>query len=45
MAVNDKNVEVGQVVWGVLPVHRQGCHRDHITVSKHYVSHILLHGF
>lgn len=38
MGVRDRDVEVGEVVWGVVPVHKQGCHRDFVTVDKCYIS-------
>lgn len=38
MGVKDKDVEIGTTVWGVVPVHKPGCHRDFIAINKNYIS-------
>lgn len=38
MGVKEQEFDVGQKVWGVIPVHNQGAHRDFVTVDKSYVS-------
>lgn len=38
MEVKDCEYKIGEKVWGVVPVHKQGTHRDFITVHKSYTS-------
>lgn len=33
-----KDYAVGDEVWGIVPVHEQGCHADQVIVSKNWVS-------
>lgn len=38
MNVPEREARVGQQVWGVVPVHKQGSHRDYVVINKNYVS-------
>ncbi|XP_063698068.1 reticulon-4-interacting protein 1 homolog, mitochondrial isoform X2 [Culicoides brevitarsis] len=38
MNVPEREARVGQQVWGVMPVHKQGCHRDFIVLNKNYLT-------
>jgi len=33
-----KDLVVGDKVWGVIPVHHQGCHQEYVAVDKCYVT-------
>ena len=39
MSVNS-NFDINDIVWGVVPVHSQGCHSDYIVIDSSYVSHL-----
>lgn len=38
MSVENKELMLGDKIWGVLPVHKQGCHSEFVAVDKCYVS-------
>lgn len=33
-----EDIQVGDKVWGVVPVHRSGCHAEYIVVDENCVS-------
>lgn len=36
--VKNSDYKVGEKVWGVVPVHRDGCHCEYVAIDKCYVS-------
>lgn len=36
--VHTNDFRVGDKIWGVVPVHRQGCHCEYVAIDKCYVS-------
>lgn len=38
MNVSEREARLGQLVWGVIPVHKPGSHRDYVVVHKNYVN-------
>lgn len=36
--LGENHYNVGDKIWGVIPVHRQGCHTEYITIDSCYVS-------
>lgn len=36
--INNADYKLGDTVWGVVPVHQQGCHCEYVTIDKSYVS-------
>lgn len=38
MNVPEREARLGQLVWGIMPVHKQGSHRDFVVANKNYVS-------
>ena len=34
MGVNNSNLKVGSKIWGVVPVHQQGCHAEYVIVDE-----------
>lgn len=38
MAVRN-NIQLGDKVWGVVPIHRNGCHSEFVAVDADYVTH------
>lgn len=36
--INNEDYKVGDKIWGVVPVHHQGCHCEYVTIDKRYVS-------
>lgn len=38
LKINNEEYKVGDKVWGVVPVHHQGCHTDFISIDKCFVS-------
>lgn len=37
LGISSRDLEVGDEVWGVVPVHLQGCHADYVAVEKYCV--------
>ncbi|ETN62474.1 zinc binding dehydrogenase [Anopheles darlingi] len=35
LGISSRELEVGDEVWGVVPVHLQGCHADYVAVEKY----------
>ncbi|XP_058059391.1 reticulon-4-interacting protein 1 homolog, mitochondrial [Anopheles bellator] len=35
LGISSRELEVGDEVWGVVPLHLQGCHADYVTVEKY----------
>uniref|UniRef100_A0A182QIS5 Enoyl reductase (ER) domain-containing protein n=1 Tax=Anopheles farauti TaxID=69004 RepID=A0A182QIS5_9DIPT len=35
LGISSRELEVGDEVWGVVPVHLQGCHADYVVVEKY----------
>uniref|UniRef100_A0A336LU18 CSON009976 protein n=1 Tax=Culicoides sonorensis TaxID=179676 RepID=A0A336LU18_CULSO len=38
MNVPERDARLGQLVWGVVPVHKQGSHRDYVVVNKNFIA-------
>ena len=38
LGVSDRDLNVGDDVWGVVPVHKQGCHGEYVVVDKSCLS-------
>lgn len=38
LEIKNSEYNVGEKVWGVIPVHHQGCHCEYVTVDKSHVS-------
>jgi NADPH:quinone reductase-like Zn-dependent oxidoreductase len=38
LGVSDRELHVGQDVWGVVPVHKQGCHAEYVLVDRSCLS-------
>lgn len=36
--LNETEYKIGDKIWGVMPVHKQGCHAEYVTVDSCYVS-------
>lgn len=36
--IKNSEYKVGDKVWGVVPVHHQGCHCEYVTIDKQFVS-------
>ncbi|GAB0091810.1 Reticulon-4-interacting protein 1 [Sergentomyia squamirostris] len=34
-----RNIKLGDTVWGVVPVHKQGCHSEYLVTDSSYISH------
>lgn len=38
LEITNSDYKIGDKVWGVVPVHHQGCHCEYVTIDKSYVS-------
>lgn len=38
MQIKNEEFCIGDKVWGVLPVHHQGCHCEYIAIDKRFIS-------
>ncbi|XP_055644316.1 reticulon-4-interacting protein 1, mitochondrial [Toxorhynchites rutilus septentrionalis] len=38
LAVSSRDLDVGDEVWGVVPVHQQGCHAEYVVVDRYCLS-------
>ncbi|XP_053694204.1 reticulon-4-interacting protein 1 homolog, mitochondrial [Sabethes cyaneus] len=38
LGVSSRDLEVGDEVWGVVPLHQQGCHADYVVVDRYCLS-------
>lgn len=36
--IKNADYKIGDKIWGVVPVHQQGCHCEYLTIDKSYVS-------
>lgn len=42
MGVRDK-IQVGDMVWGVVPLHKSGCHAEYVLVDQYCVRNFSIH--
>ncbi|XP_055545478.1 reticulon-4-interacting protein 1 homolog, mitochondrial isoform X2 [Wyeomyia smithii] len=38
LSVSSRDLELGDEVWGVVPLHHQGCHADYVVVERYCLS-------
>ncbi|XP_058450197.1 reticulon-4-interacting protein 1 homolog, mitochondrial [Malaya genurostris] len=38
LGVSSRDLDIGDEVWGVVPVHQQGCHADYVVVERYCLS-------